>query len=576
MKFYSVNNDNEMPEIGDLVIIDVTQKLADSVLFTSKGSDIPFEMIIEEPSFVGDIMSALLSMHLNDHVSLIFPVDSLFLSIGENLPSFIEPGTITEMDIILNKIIKKDVLEEEMRNENERRKAWEESVLEPYYNNDNYVITEDSLIVVDINKGKGRFAKAGDIMKVYFMFQTLEGDTLLDFNTGKPYELVFGDMALGQGFYEGLSLVAKGGEAEFIIPSSLAWGEEGFQGTILPYTPFKFNLKASEVDRSNLIVADAPGMETGGIVIIPWSFNNINENTNAKSLSDKLYNYFENKPDIIKIPKKLKEPKAVEDLRTKDDRSDIFNAITGVLKSKNPVHVREALRVDEDPTLVMEYIAENIPREYTNKNEIKKAYENIAQADLYFGRARSSRNYGYWKYASDFMGIGVSSSKKETYKKFSKIQTPTIFTLMGRNRGKRNLRDAIAGKMSERMHISNAVAISMFPYLEIMFQNDELAWEISDFLELEENEIKRFRKKKIPKKVITKMEKQKAQMRVEERDRRFEELQNQMMAAPQEIELETEEVIEEKPLIEPEEITKEAVEEIKQLENVYDATSLIL
>jgi replication factor C large subunit len=235
------------------------------------------------------------------------------------------------------------------------------------------------------------------------------------------------------------------------------------------------------------------------------------------------------------------EPKDVENLRTKDDRSDIFNAITGVLKSKNPVHVREALRVDEDPTLVMEYIAENIPREYTNKNEIKKAYENIAKADLYFGRARSSRNYGYWRYASDFMGIGVSSSKKETYKKFSKIQTPTIFTLMGRNRGKRNLRDGIAEKMFEKMHISHAVAISMFPYLEIMFQNDELAWEISDFLELEENEIKRFRKKKIPKKVITKMEKQKAQMRVEERDKRFEELQNQMMAMPEEIVEETQE-----------------------------------
>ncbi|MBQ6099667.1 MAG: replication factor C large subunit [Methanobrevibacter sp.] len=223
------------------------------------------------------------------------------------------------------------------------------------------------------------------------------------------------------------------------------------------------------------------------------------------------------------------EPKAVEDLRTKDDRSDIFNAITGVLKSKNPQHVREALRVDEDPTLVMEYIAENIPREYTKKSEIKKAYENIAKADLYFGRAQSSRNYGYWRYASDFMGIGVSSSKKETYKKFTKIQTPTIFTLMGRNRGKRNLRDGIAEKMSGKMHISHSIAISMFPYLEIMFKNDELAWEISDFLDLEENEIKRFRSKKIPKKVVTKMEKQKAQMRVEERDRRFEELQKQMM-----------------------------------------------
>ena len=88
--------------------------------------------------------------------------------------------------------------------------------------------------------------------------------------------------------------------------------------------------------------------------------------------------------------------------------------------------------------------------------------------------------------------------------------------------------DDIAEKMTETLHISKSIAISMFPYLEIMFQNDELAWEISDFLGLEDNEIKRFRKKKIPKKVIDKMEKQKAQMRVEERDRRAEELKNQM------------------------------------------------
>ncbi|WP_458405631.1 replication factor C large subunit [Methanobrevibacter sp.] len=227
----------------------------------------------------------------------------------------------------------------------------------------------------------------------------------------------------------------------------------------------------------------------------------------------------------------------VENLVTKDTRSDIFNAITGVLKSKTPAHVKEAMWIEEDPTLVMEYIAENIPREYKKTDEIKKAYDYISKADLYFGRARSSRNYGYWKYASDFMGIGVSNSKHETYKKFTKIQTPTIFTTMSRNRGKRNLRDNIAEKMSKKMHVSNSVAVSMFPYLEIMFKNNELAWEISDFLDLDENEIKRFRSRKIPKKVIEKMEKRKAEMHVEERDRRAEELKNQMMnVIPEEIE----------------------------------------
>ena len=225
-------------------------------------------------------------------------------------------------------------------------------------------------------------------------------------------------------------------------------------------------------------------------------------------------------------PEKTLEKSDIENVITKDKRSDIFNAISGVLKSMTPKHVKDAMRVDEDPTLVMEYIAENIPREYKKTDEIKKAYENISKADLYFGRAQSSRNYGYWKYASDFMGIGVSSSKHETYKKYSKIQTPTIFTLMSRNRGKRNLRDEIAEKMSAKMHISHAIAISMFPYLEIMFKDNELAWEISDYLELTDKEIKRFRSKKIPKKVQTKMEKQKAQMRVEERDRRAEALLN--------------------------------------------------
>lgn len=261
----------------------------------------------------------------------------------------------------------------------------------------------------------------------------------------------------------------------------------------------------------------------------------------------------------------------VENVTTKDDRSTIIDGVMATLKSKNPKHVKDALRVDEDPTLVMEYIAENVGREYTNKKELKKAYENLSNADLYFGRAQRTRNYGYWKYATDFMGIGVSASKKETYKKFTPIKAPTVFTLMGRNRGKRNLRDGIAEKMSEKMHISNSVAISMFPYLEIMFQNDELAWEISDFLDLDATEIKRFRKKVIPKKVINKMEKQKEEMRIEERDRRAKELEDQLFAGiPQEEIIEAEPVRDEVELITPKEDTHDEEESELMAEEILD------
>ena len=171
MKFYEINKGNEMPEVGDLVLVDVTQKIADSVLFSSEMMGEPFELVVEEPSFVGDFMCALMSMHLNDHASLVFAIDSVFSSIGEQIPEYVEKGTMTEMDIVLKQIVKKDILEEEFRNELISRKNEEILILMPYYNDDKYIVTEDSLIIVDINKGEGRFAKAGNIMKVYFTFQ---------------------------------------------------------------------------------------------------------------------------------------------------------------------------------------------------------------------------------------------------------------------------------------------------------------------------------------------------------------------------------------------------------------------
>lgn len=193
----------------------------------------------------------------------------------------------------------------------------------------------------------------------------------------------------------------------------------------------------------------------------------------------------------------------------KDNTNNIFDSVRRVLKSKSIDKIKKSLMLDEDPTLVMEYVAENIPREYEKVEEIKKAYEMISEADLYFGRARQTRNYTYWRYATDFMGLGVALAKDDTYKKFTRLTGSMAFALMGRTRGKRALRDRIAEKMSDKLHMSNGVAISMFPEMEIMFQNDEVAYEIADYLDLDDDEIKRFRKRKIPKKVIKKMEKEK-------------------------------------------------------------------
>ena len=202
-----------------------------------------------------------------------------------------------------------------------------------------------------------------------------------------------------------------------------------------------------------------------------------------------------------------KESITMDDLTlvgAKDSTSNIFDSVRIVLKSKTLKKIKQAMRLDEDPTLVMELIAENIPREYEKPHEIEKAYEMISQADLYFGRAISSRNYTYWRYASEFMGLGVALSKDETYRKFARYTGSSSFALLGRTRSKRDLRDRVASKMSEKLHVSNQVAISQFPFMEIMFANDEMAYEMASYLGFEDDEIKLFRSKKIPKKVAKK------------------------------------------------------------------------
>lgn len=189
----------------------------------------------------------------------------------------------------------------------------------------------------------------------------------------------------------------------------------------------------------------------------------------------------------------------LEIISEKDNVNNIFDSIRTVLKSKNPKRIKNALRLDSEPGFILEQITENIPREYEKPEEIEKAYDMVAEADMYLGRAFHTRHYGYWKYTYDLMGLGVALAKDETYKKFSRYASSTFYSKLSRNRAKRDLRDRVATKMGEKMHTSRKVAIEQFPYFEIMFQPEDLARDLADYFELDDAEVKQFRKRKIKK-----------------------------------------------------------------------------
>ncbi len=199
----------------------------------------------------------------------------------------------------------------------------------------------------------------------------------------------------------------------------------------------------------------------------------------------------------------------LEFLSKKDDIVNIFDAVRTVLKSKNPRRIKDAMKVEAEPSFLLELIAENIPKEYEKFNEIQKAYEMISLADIYLGRAFNTRVYGYWKYTYELMSLGVALSKDETYRKFSRFTNSSIFSMLSKSRTKRDLKDRVAEKMGEQLHSSKKVVKEQFPYMEIMFQNDETAYELATYYGLSDDEVKLFRSRKIkvrkskPKKPVT-------------------------------------------------------------------------
>lgn len=245
MQFHSVNNQGDMPKIGDYVVVEVKQTLGDSLFYSSEyEEDGTLEFELTEPEFVGDMMAGLLNMHIDDSATVAFLVDSMCIkTLGmDEVPSYLTAGMPVYIDMKLRDIIPAETVASQREYELKLMKQYDDDRLAMYYSDEKNKITEDGLIILSV-KGKGRGAKNDDVLIINFNLLTLDGDTLLNLYDGEPIAVKCGDYELGAGFAEAMRYVPEGGEAHFVIPSSLAFDSAGLENYIAPYTSFVLNVK---------------------------------------------------------------------------------------------------------------------------------------------------------------------------------------------------------------------------------------------------------------------------------------------------------------------------------------------
>ena len=247
MQFYDVNNESEMPQIGDYIVVELKQTMGDSLFYSSENEkDGVIEFELTEPSFIGDMMAGLLNMHIGDSATVACLIDSMCIkTLGmDAVPDYLTAGMPIYIDMRLKEIIPAEYVAELRRDELNMIKQENDNLLEQYYSNEDYKLTKDGLIILNV-KGKGRGAKVGDIMMINFNMISLWGDTLIDLFEREPVAVRCGDLDLGEGFAEALTNVPEGGEGHFVVPYSLAFDSVGLENLIEPYTSFVLNVKST-------------------------------------------------------------------------------------------------------------------------------------------------------------------------------------------------------------------------------------------------------------------------------------------------------------------------------------------
>ena len=166
-----------------------------------------------------------------------------------------------------------------------------------------------------------------------------------------------------------------------------------------------------------------------------------------------------------------------EDVTTVDRRRDKKKKIFDVMKIiLLETDMRKAMRAfresDEDRDILIEWIAENLPRVYTDSEERARGLDLMSKADVLEGRIRRHQYFGYRWHIAQLVSGGVCASKKHRHR-WTKMYFPEHIKIMSQTKRHRRTLKTLTRKVARYLHVSIEYAVTVFlPYYRIMAARD--------------------------------------------------------------------------------------------------------
>ncbi len=251
IKYHEKSDEVSTAFLNDVVSVEMKYYLEDTVLFDTKLFSEPLKFPIIEPTFKGDLYTALAELHVGDSATIVFPADSFYLVTAgiQSLPEFVTPGSPMYFDIKLLEIQTEAELIAEEQEFLKQRKEEEQTKLTALLEElkGEYETKESGLHVIDLKAGKGRKPQDGDVLMVHFTISDVDGNQLFTSVGRDPMEVTYGQAFDTKGFDEGVGYLRKGGKNRLIVPSSLAFDSLGRGQMVLPYTTLVYETELVDI-----------------------------------------------------------------------------------------------------------------------------------------------------------------------------------------------------------------------------------------------------------------------------------------------------------------------------------------
>ncbi|MDP9080976.1 MAG: FKBP-type peptidyl-prolyl cis-trans isomerase [Bacteroidota bacterium] len=272
---YKILDDKSGPSIkeGDFISFNFIVKTdADSVLQSTYEKGQPIRMPVPKLTGKGNIMTPFSTFSEGDSAIIKVNIDSM--SKGHPRPKELK-GKFLVYVIKVEKVIAKGNLSDTVfqgrvrdyiKNLSEEAKAKEPAAIKKYIDDNKLKVTTTAsgLNYVITQQGSGPLPVVGDTVVVNYTGRFMNGKIFetsvkaeaiknkMQINPMNPYKPI--RFALGggmiQGFTEGFQLFNKGTKATLVIPSKLAYGDQGSQ-MMQPYTPLAFDVEVVDIIHPN-------------------------------------------------------------------------------------------------------------------------------------------------------------------------------------------------------------------------------------------------------------------------------------------------------------------------------------